>query len=267
MTPSGVGGQCQDASCSNCGYCKWVVTQGGQQHNITINIGCPGSQCNAEVRSPFSTVGSALASAFGFQIPVGLVEDQYESGVAVTGAGLDINSKGSGWTGGHLTLTNHSSKPLTTVRVTFKILSSAGPTLQFSEVIDGYLTESPLAVGESMEMETGTTGSFNEKIAGVSASISYVEFADGTKAGTNVSLVSDQLTKDRRQAIAFAKSMLEQMKKGTPQSNIKALVEGPAAATPGIRTAKSICLAAMEKGGDDALLIELKKLATLKMPM
>ncbi len=270
-TPAGVAGQCQDTDCTNCGYCQWTQNTPQGQKNYKVPIGCPGLQCSgggdlrmpgypgfgsasyplaAQLRPgtdeylmgsfPFTTAGPTVAGLGLAQLALGVIDDQYQNGVTVHNATLNINQNGRGWSGGHFALSNNTTKGLTTFMVTFHVTDTAGETLQFSNVVDGYLTQSPLAAGQSFDVDARTAGSFQFPVAGVSASLSYLEFADGSLFGKESGAIYAKLGKERAQAIGYAQMLTARLEHGTPEAEIAAGLSVVESDEPGVRTAKTI---------------------------
>jgi hypothetical protein len=198
-------------------------------------------------------------------LATGLADDQYEAGVELTRTGVNVNASGLGWTGGHFTLTNHATKALTAARVTFQVSDTAGEVLEFMATTDGFLTQSPVAVGGSVDIDTGTTGSFRVAVAGVTASLSYVEFADGTRSGKGADKVFEKLSKEREQAVTYAQSLSSRLKQGAPLAEVMAAVSssGAEVETPGVRTAKGLLRDAVAKSGLSALAEELNRISSI----
>ncbi len=204
---------------------------------IVIACTATSSRTNCQLATVQGPVIAGLGLA---QLALGTVDDQTQAGVTVTNASVNINVNGRGWSGGHFTLVNSAAKDLSTYYVTFHITDTAGETLIFSDIVDGYLPGSPLAAGKSMDVEVNTTGSFQFPVVGVSATIAYLEFADGTRYGKDSTSIYAKLAKERAQAINYAKSLATRLDQGAPEADIEAGFSLAQGDTPGVRTAKSI---------------------------
>lgn len=237
---------------------------------VNIHIGCPVSTCT-KLRKPFPTIGSVFAALDSgiSELSLGSTDDQFEAGVLVSSAALNINDSQTGWSGGHFTLTNNSSKGLVAFRVTFHISGTTGETLQFSQNADAFLAQSTIAPGQSIEFETGTKGSFKSKVSGVSVNIDYVELSDGTLGGYDAASAYHRLAIERTQAIIFAKSLAAQVqddKTDSQTSLLSILAKSRGEEDAGTKLVRMLVGSTVNKKGASAGSDELRRIAALKPP-
>jgi len=264
-TPAGSTGQCQDTNCSDCGYCNFTVAGDGGVHNIHVPIGCPGLHCT-RVRPPRS-VGPVVASAGGFAILPGTIDDQYLAGITADGIALSLTADGKGWQGGQFTIANHSKSALVAFKVTFTVYADSGDHLQFGVVTDDYLSQAPLQPGDSRRLVAYTEGAFGARIQSASAEITYVEYADGTRTGSDAVKLGAKLTKERREAIAYAQGLRAQLNAGGDDAAVRSAFSRSTGQEPnGVSDAKGLILATINEKGPGAFAAEVQRIASITPP-
>ncbi len=150
--------------------------------------------------------------------------------------------------------------------VTFNVSDTTGDVLQFSDFVDGYLSQSPVAAGVSFDLGIGTNGSFKFPVTAVSASLSYIEFEDSTRFGTGADALYAKLTKERQQAVTYARSLVTRMEQGTLASEIATGLASLGSDEPGVKTAKMILRSVAEQKGVAALSQEAHRIAAIPLP-
>lgn len=202
----------------------------------------------------------AFASSANSDIQLGALADQSDSGITLNQANLNVNADGRGWAGGHFTVANHSSKNLTTFMVTFSVTDTHGTVLQFSNFVDGFLTQSAVAAGASLDLITYTTGSLQSPVASISASLSYLEFADGTRSGKEAATLYAKLAKERAQAIHYAQTLATRLDQGSPVGEALA---SSVSDDPGVQTLKMNLRNTMQQNGAATVSEEVHRIANL----
>lgn len=183
---------------------------------------------------------------------------------------VQVTPTPSGMSGMHYVLRNDSGQALIAAEIRWTISTANGPAIIEANDSDAWMKASGmLAPGAEMTYNEGALVSKGPSpVTGVAATITYAEFADGTRVGPDANgAVYQRLRADRLAVKTACQQLLGTYRTGGKEALLDAIHSiGTSAQTMAYREARMMLDQFLQKQGFDAMVQDLQRVAAQKVP-
>lgn len=259
----------RNGNCEQSGLCSFLC--GGMQHN-TYYYCSRGNYSYNRLRAI-----QKLHGEDSFQVilaayrPSGVdVQVNVPSTVPLQLLNVEVNPSPSGMSGMHYTLKNDSGQALVAVEIKWTISMTTGsPMLEVSDMDAWVKASGMLGPGAETTFQEGSlVNKQSNPVTGVTGTITYAEFADGSRVGPDANGVVYHRLREDRLALKMAyQQILTTYNTGGREALLSTIQGIPSSAeTMAHRVARINLDQSLQKKGIDATVQNLQRVASLKVP-
>jgi hypothetical protein len=168
----------------------------------------------------------------------------------------------------HYDVENTSGQGLVAVEVKWRAEFDNGSEVSISNRDDRWLPGQLPAGGQERFQVSNVPDAGGQPVTKLVATVTFAEFEDGTRLGTNAAAVGKEIGAARRATIASYAKLLTTFNRAGSEALVEALRLSSAGTNeiPAVQEANARLLSILADHGIDAVVLELERVSTLTLP-